>query len=282
MAAADAIIDGPHALAPVRLDILGSTAAECCAVARLPDVYARAPRGQRWPVDCSWLDALIDFDFDGRAVMVQYLPLLPLACDMWEQLGGGTELTHATVEAAHAERAARRHTDGLSPELPASYEWHRALVTLAALPSIPDGRVRFAQYATLVIQRCVCDSYHRDKGEVSRSAWAPICGWEAYRARGRSCDCLAILAENSERVFASDALLRRLERGTVRRSDHEAGAGAGADPYVRKLFSLGGLSANPNHHTEHLATLRVRGAKRGWSRFLLFLHQVLTARATAP
>ena len=222
------IIDGPHTVSPTSLDALRSTAEECCVVARLPTVFSMAPRGSRWPIECQWLDALVDFDFDARTVKPQYLPLLGLVCDKWEALGGGNELTSAKVQAA----AKRHNKDGLEPHLPASFDWHVELVEQAAFASIPN--LRFAQYTSLVVQRCVCESYHR--GKTSRAdggdfAWAPICGWDEFEARGGSCDCVALLREQTANVLGSEA--RRADEASLH------GGSSRRDRYVRELFQVG-------------------------------------------
>ena len=272
---------------PATLDILASEADACCARARLGKLQHAS---QLWPAECSWLSALVDFDFSPRPSGQrrerehQHLQLLPIVCSRWPQLGGsgnGGALTLDEWEASGAAHTAPSDGGGPVPNA-GSLSWHVALVE-ATLRHVPGGML-WPQYATLVTQRALCESYHPPDWRASKalSEWSPLCAWAdlhmhtaaADQPQGSGCDCLALVAENTRRLFepyapepATPATTPAERRARWRRQLR-------APSVAAKLYApLGGFVHEPNSYTAHLPQLAARGRDQGWLRFLVPLAQ---------
>ena len=262
---------------PSNLDIQGTTAQLCCANV----VESSSLTGNfYWPPECSWQAALFDFDFDNDATHLGWLELLPLACGMWERITAGSSQSHidtATLR-AHGPLALDVGPSLWERRLPAELGWHLELAA-ATLPHLPSRRLLWSQYATLLAQRVACDAFHRcsDGDCEDASSWAPVCGWSRWRAQGRACDCLAIIAANTARLFAAAAPRPLGLPPPPADADTNAAADAAArdsSSVVAQFFALGGLVADPNRHAGHIKPLRARGAAGAeWARFLLFVPQ---------
>eukprot|EP00966_Prymnesium_polylepis_P199539 4624355-Prymnesium_polylepis.1 len=255
-----ALGEEPPVAVPAAGPVFEDTSEECCSlVGVLESLFTKGQMSTLrdtafWPAKCQWLDVLFDEDFYSRGKkshFIEQLKLFPLVCKTWPILQ--PNLRGITTEVG-------------ADIWPSELGWHQRLVD-GALPLLPGTSMSFAQYATMVQQRVVCESYHRNRSPESegtnwtRADWAPICGWDEFQARG-TCDCLGLLLANLAKL-----------RTPLLQLSHRDGAGESEEQVHRSLFSTGGFTADPNVHFTHLDTLLARGATEPWGRFLFYVRQ---------